>query len=241
MRKTAVLAAVMCASLVFGAGAKRRAVRSAPCSRPTVNLTVTPQTACPTDTVTLSWRASESKAIVSIDGVGDQLPWTGSTRILDGRRAFSGFASNTCGPGDKRTIAVNAPEPPAGSVSGPSSMLQGDTASLFVDVSGSTHWSLTSSLSNSFIPSAGLGSEEVTYRATNYGTDGILLHFTGQCGATDVRAASLVVERRSTTTPPPPPPPPAGLRCCDGTRSPSCFNCVDKRGCCSSHGGVCGC
>jgi hypothetical protein len=43
------------------------------------------------------------------------------------------------------------------------------------------------------------------------------------------------------STPPPTPPPSSGLLCCDGTRSPSCFNCASKQGCCSSHKGVCGC
>lgn len=33
----------------------------------------------------------------------------------------------------------------------------------------------------------------------------------------------------------------APLRCCDGTNSPSCTCGSPKRGCCSHHGGVCGC
>lgn len=40
---------------------------------------------------------------------------------------------------------------------------------------------------------------------------------------------------------PTPQPPTGGLLCCDGTRSPSCFSCSSKSGCCSGHGGVCGC
>lgn len=31
------------------------------------------------------------------------------------------------------------------------------------------------------------------------------------------------------------------LKCCDGTLSPSCVCGGPKRGCCSHHGGVCGC
>ena len=30
-------------------------------------------------------------------------------------------------------------------------------------------------------------------------------------------------------------------KCCDGTRSPTCECGGPKRGCCSHHGGVCGC
>ncbi|MCA9643006.1 MAG: hypothetical protein KC492_20050, partial [Myxococcales bacterium] len=33
----------------------------------------------------------------------------------------------------------------------------------------------------------------------------------------------------------------APLRCCDGTDSPSCTCGRPRRGCCSRHGGVCGC
>lgn len=33
----------------------------------------------------------------------------------------------------------------------------------------------------------------------------------------------------------------APLRCCDGTNSPSCTCGNPRRGCCSHHGGVCGC
>ena len=38
----------------------------------------------------------------------------------------------------------------------------------------------------------------------------------------------------------PPPSQPVGLRCCDGSLSPTCL-CPGHRGCCSHHGGVCGC
>jgi hypothetical protein len=34
---------------------------------------------------------------------------------------------------------------------------------------------------------------------------------------------------------------PSGLRCCDGSLSPSCSCSGSHRGCCSHHGGVCGC
>jgi hypothetical protein len=34
---------------------------------------------------------------------------------------------------------------------------------------------------------------------------------------------------------------PRSIRCCDGTLSPSCMCGASRRGCCSHHGGVCGC
>src|ERR1051326_2190297 len=52
------------------------------------------------------------------------------------------------------------------------------------------------------------------------------------------RSTSITV---NPSTPPPPPPPSGTLRCCDGTLSPTCTSCANKQGCCSKHGGVCGC
>jgi hypothetical protein len=34
---------------------------------------------------------------------------------------------------------------------------------------------------------------------------------------------------------------PRSLRCCDGTLSPTCLCGGSRRGCCSHHGGICGC
>ena len=239
--KSAVVVLLAVVTLTFGLGAKRRAVRSGPCAPPTLTLSVSPQIACPDDTVTVSWRASDSRAIVNIEGVGTNLRWTGSSRVFDGRRTFSGYAVNACAESEVAVAAVIPPAPPTASISAPSTIRQHTSATLQVSASDSASWLLTSSLSNPITPATGFGNEEVTYTASNSGTDGLLLQVTDRCNTTAERTASLIVEPGTISPPPPPPPPTAGLRCCDGTRSPSCRNCADIRGCCSGHGGVCDC
>ncbi len=240
--KTAVAVVLAAVALTFGLGAKRRSVRAAPCTPPTLTLSVTPQAACPGETVTVNWRASDFTSIVHIEGVGTNLRWTGSSRIFDGRRTFSGYAVNACAEGEVAVAAARTPDPPTAAIAGPSTVRQHTSATLRVDVSDSASWWLTSSLSNPITPQSGFGHDEVTYTAANSGTDGLLLQITDRCNAMTERTASLVVEPGSISPPPPPPPPPAGgLRCCDGTRSPSCTSCSDLRGCCSRHGGVCDC
>ena len=242
-RRLTLVLTIVAVAVVFGIGAKRRSVRTGSCTVPTLTLTVGPQTACATDPVTLSWRASDFRATVAIEGVGDTLSASGSTRILDSRpRTFTGYAKNTCGRGPDRSVSVNTPTAPAGSLFAPASLKQHTSGTLRVDGAGATFWTLRSSLSNPINPSSGFDVEEVTYTASNSGTDGVLLTLHGQCGITTSRTATIVVE--ATSAPPPPPPPPGGggfLRCCDNTFSKTCTSCANKQGCCSSHGGVCGC
>lgn len=241
MRTHRIAVAAVLAVVVgtFAVGAKRRSVRSGRCLAPTLTLSVSPQVACPTAAVIVSWRATNSKAVVTIEGIGDHLRSSGSARVTDGRRTFTGYASNACARGTNASATVSSPEPPFASISGPSSVRQFNTATLRVDVSDESSWSLSSPLLNSITPDSGIGSEEATYHASKAGTDGVLLSVTGECEMTTQRTLTIVVEPGS--QPPPPPPPPLGLRCCDGTRSPSCTSCNDLRGCCSGHGGVCDC
>jgi hypothetical protein len=240
--RTAVALVIALVTLTFTVSAKRRSVRTGECAGPTLNLTVAPQTACPTEPVVVTWRASDRKAVVTIDGIGSSLSSTGSMRILDGQRSFTGFAVNSCGRGEDKTAIVNAPPLPAGSISAsPASIKQYTTAKLRIDASNSAFWTLSSSLSNPIHPTSGFGDDEVTYTGANRGTDGILLRIAGQCDAATERVTSLVVEPGTQTPPPPPPPPPGFLRCCDNTFSPTCKSCTNKTGCCSGHGGVCSC
>lgn len=177
---------------------------------------------------------------MSIDGIGENLRWTGSTRILDGRRTFAGYAINACARGETTSVTIRTPEPPGGSLSGPAAVRQFATPILRVATADAASWSLTSSLANVIYPATGFGDDDATYSATNYGTDAIALELTGRCGMMVTHSISLIVERSS--DPPPPPPPTGGrLRCRDGTTSPTCTNCANKRGCCSNHGEVCGC
>lgn len=127
---------------------------------------------------------------------------------------------------------VNVIPTATASISGPSSMTSGTNGTLIVTTSGTSSWTLSSSLGNSISPSSGSGTRGVTYSVTRTGTDTVTL-FAGGGGCGNVTATMTIFINSQ--------PPTGGLRCCDGTRSPTCFNCSDKRGCCSSHGGVCGC
>lgn len=191
------------------------------------------------DTVTLSWQSSDPKATVTIDQLGANFPAIGSVTIaIANPRVFSGRSIGQCGTGNDASAAVSVTSTPTGSLTpAASSMPQGNTTTITVVTATATSWTLTSSLGNPLNPSSGTtnGTRTITYTGTRPGVDEITLHVLGTCGTAD-QAASIVVGSSPT-----PQPPSGGLLCCDGTRSPSCFNCASKQGCCSSHGGVCGC
>jgi hypothetical protein len=214
-------------------GARRRAVRTpGGCAPPSLSLTITKPTVCSGETTTISWQASDPAASVTIEGVGAFLPSSGSRGVpVAGSTVFSGRATNACGAGHEAVTIVSIKTGPSAFLSGPGSVKQGRSASLNVTVSNVTSWTLTSSLRNSTGPSSGATSASVQYTATHRGTDTVTLVANGACGAITRTITINVTEDQ----------PVGGLRCCDGTQSPTCFNCADKRGCCSGHGGVCGC
>jgi hypothetical protein len=100
-------------------------------------------------------------------------------------------------------------------------------------VSGVTSWALSSALGNSISPSSGTSSRTATYSGLRTGIDTVTLTTAG--GACGNITTTLVISVKDAPTPN------LGLRCCDNTRSPTCFSCSNKQGCCSGHGGVCGC
>lgn len=66
----------------------------------------------------------------------------------------------------------------------------------------------------------------------------------GRARARQVAEQQRVARARPTggaSTPPTLESGPRSLRCCDGTSSPTCLCGRSRRGCCSHHGGVCGC
>lgn len=216
--------------------AKRRSVNlggTRTCPRPTLSLTTSRTSACTGETATITWQASDAAARVSIDGIGSGLPASGN-RVVSATTStvFSGRASTFCSVGDEAVAVVNVTPATSASVSGPAVISTGDTTTLVVTVSGASSWTLTSSLGNVLVPNSGTNSRTVTYTASRSGTDTITLNTTGGCGS-DRRSIAITVSS--------PPPTNTGLRCCDGTRSATCFDCSRKQGCCSSHGGVCGC
>jgi len=215
---------------------RRRAVGGAGqrvCPRATLSITTSRGSACSGEAVTVSWQASDPAASVTIDGIGAFLTSSGSRAVSIGSStAFSGRASTSCGLGDESVAVVSLTNAATASLSGPFSLSLGSSGTISVAMSGASSWTLTSSLGNSLSPSSGTTNRTVTYTANRTGIDSVtLLTSGGGCGSV---TKSITISVTS-------PPSTGGLRCCDGTRSPTCFDCGNKRGCCSSHGGVCGC
>lgn len=215
---------------------RKRAVRKAgdpPCPKASLTLTTSKALTCSGESVVLSWQASDSRASVTIHGVGTSMPASGTTTVgLTTNTAYSGLATNACGSGPEAVAVVGVQGASSASISGPSSMQPGTSATISVTTSGITSWTLSSALRNALTPSAGTGagSFSSTYRATSSGTDTVTLTTSGGCGPA-VRTLTIVIAA----------PQNQGLLCCDGTRSPTCFSCSSKQGCCSGHRGVCGC
>lgn len=226
--------------------ARRRAARTgfglSVCNLPSFTLTASRSTVCSGQQFTLSWQSSDALATVSIDGIGTFLASSGSTVVnLSASSAYSGRAANSCGTSHEGVAVVTLQGGASASLTGPSFLQQGNSAALSFSVSGTSSWTLSSSLGNSITPSSGTsgGTSTASYGATRSGTDMVTLNGTG--GACGSISRTITITIGAPPLPPPPPPPTGGLLCCDGTRSPTCFNCSSKQGCCSSHRGVCGC
>jgi hypothetical protein len=235
-RSTAVL---LCFILLSSqTPARHRAARPnpAPCTTPILFLTLSKTPVCPGESVILSWQASDPRAVVSIVGVGGALPSSGSKTIdAPSAMVYSGRATNGCGSGNEAVAEVKVQPGGTASVSAsPSSIQLGQSATLTITVANIADWTLFSALDNGLSASSGTGSGTVTFIGTRSGSDTVTLTANGACGSLQ-RTTSIVV------APAAPPPPSGNLRCCDGTLSPTCINCAKKQGCCSSHGGVCGC
>lgn len=240
MVKRTLAAVVLILVGLVSTGAKRRAVASAPCPLPTLAFTTRPPNVCGSDPFIIEWKASQPNAFVSIEGIGNQLPPTGAINVYDGRHTFTGTARNVCGTGPRADYVVRSTAAPAAQLSGLASIAQGTSTTFAVTVSNATKWTLASTLGNPLSQLSGTSSTSVEYTGTAAGDDTLVLTVSGGCSSDPLqRTAAITVTRPS--TPPPPPPPPGGLRCCDGTLSKTCFNCASKQGCCSGHGGVCGC
>ena len=206
-------------------------MRSAECVLPTLTFTA-PAAVCATESFTLRWQSSNPRARTWIDGLGVRLPATASMTFT-GPQSFTGRAWLGCGKGPDRTAAVALQGPPEGSVTpAATSISQGSSTTLDLTTSGASSWVLGSLLGNTITPSSGTGSGafKATYTGTRSGFDTITLQLVGLCGEGGQHTAGINVIA------------PSGfLRCCDGTLSPTCRDCNNKQGCCSSHGGVCGC
>jgi hypothetical protein len=232
---------VVCAFLTTQIAPRHRAARppSASCTLPTLVITLSKPAACKTDTVTLSWHASDANAIVSIVGVGLSLPADGAEPIDSSTpMTYSGSARNACGAGTTAIAEYKVlPDGTASLDPGATTIQQGQTTPLTVSVVDVIGWTLSSALGNGLSATAGKTSSTVIYTGTHAGSDTVTLHAAGNCGPLTSFASIFV------SPPPPPPPPPSSgfLRCCDGSLSPTCTSCANKQGCCSHHGGVCGC
>ena len=212
------------------------------CPLATVTLQASRTNICPGETATLTWQASDPKASVGIDGVGSNLPSSGSTTVgTTYSLAYSARATNSCGTGPEAVAVVNVQSSASGSIAAnPSSIQQNGSATVTVTTANASSWTVSSSLGNTLNPSSGNspGTASIAYTGLHSGTDMLTLTINGgACGAVQ-RSATIIV---NSTQPVPVPPPIGNLRCCDGTLSPTCTSCANKQGCCSHHGGVCGC
>lgn len=221
---------------------RHRAVAPPVCTA-IVSLNASQPTACYGDRVSITWKASDPTAQVSIPGIGNFLPASGNAFIqILGVTALTALARNACGTGQSVTLTIPLTPMASGSMDGPTSVNQGTAAQFSFTVADAVAWDLSSALGNSFAPTAGAGSGSffTTYTATTPGNDSVSLRVSNICS--EQAFVSRNVQVGTISTPPPPQPPSTGyLRCCDGTFSPTCTSCANKQGCCSHHGGVCGC
>jgi len=216
---------------------RRRPARSDPvCPPVSLTLTANPPSVCQSGSVTLSWQASDPRAVVVLDGFASTYLASGNLTVSTGPRSFSGHASVACGAGPAATTTVTGAVPPTGALSGASSIAQNTSTALHVTAIDTAQWSISDSLGNPVNPSFGTASRDVVYTGSNAGTDSVTLRLVSSCGEVATRSIAITV-----TGTQPPPPPSGTLRCCDGTFSPTCTSCANKQGCCSKHGGVCGC
>jgi hypothetical protein len=213
---------------------RRRAARPpGGCTLPSLTLTASQNSVCGGETMTISWQASTPAASVTIDGIGAFLPASGSRVVNVGAStAYSGRASNACGIGDEAVAVVTLKTAATATLTGPSLLRQRTSGFLNITLSGPTRWTISSSLGNSITPQSDTASGVARYEATRTGTDTVTLIATGGACGSVTRTITITVTPETTT---------GGIRCCDGSRSPSCFGCSDLRGCCSGHGGVCDC
>lgn len=223
---------------------RSRAVRH-PCKAPTVTITSSSSAVCANESVRLSWSASDPSAVVTVDGVGTNLPATGSAVVpIPQGTTFKATAQSACGGAAQASSVTVALRPDAsGSISSPTSTTQGTTVSIFISTLNAASWSLTSSLGNGLDPASGSGNGDFssTYYASLSGTDTLQLKVSGLCGSSAPFQSYYRTVSVNPYTPAPSPQPSGYLRCCDGTFSPTCNSCANKQGCCSHHGGVCGC
>jgi hypothetical protein len=211
------------------------------CVLPSVTLSLSRNNVCSGTPVTLSWQSSDPKASVAIDGMGASLPASGSTTVGSTTSiAYSAHAVIACGISEEAVAVLSIAPGASASISGPSSLQQGAGATLFISVGNASSWSLRSANGNAISPAAGAnsGAIAVQYTASASGSDVVTLTATNTACGSIQRTLSIAV---GAPQPQPQPQPGGTLRCCDGTLSPTCTSCAKKQGCCSSHGGVCGC
>ncbi len=242
--KWLVSSLILFVSLVPTAQARKRAVKH-PCDAPTITISSSSNTVCANESVRLSWTASDPSAIVTVDGVGTNLPAVGSAVVpVPQATTFQATAKSACGGAAQPASVTLSLRPDAtGSISAPTSANQGSTVSIFISTLNAASWSLTSSLGNGLDPAFGSGAGDFssTYYAILSGNDTLQLKVSGLCGGTSTLQSYYRTISVNPYAPGPSPQPSGYLRCCDGTLSPTCTSCANKQGCCSHHGGVCGC
>ncbi len=212
------------------------------CTPPALTFMVSKSKVCSGEPVTLTWQSSDNTSRVVIDGIGSTLPASGSTTVgTTVSSAYSGHASNACGIGPEAVAEVTIQTGASASLSAPVPSIQvNQSTTLSATISNATGWNLFSALGNGLDPASGStnGTFVINYAAYRGGSDTITLSANGSCGTIQRTTPMSIMTPQPQ---PQPQPQPGYLRCCDGTLSPSCTSCANKSGCCSHHGGVCGC
>ncbi|HEY0370963.1 MAG TPA: hypothetical protein VGD79_03125 [Thermoanaerobaculia bacterium] len=213
------------------AGRRRSVGAVRPCTLPSLSITASRGSACAGESVTIAWSASHPSASVTIDGIGAGLPATGIRTITtNAATIYSGRATTSCGASNEALALVTVTSGATASLTGPSSIQSGRTGTLSVLISAASSWTLSSFLRNSIAPSTGTASGTATYSANRTGTDTVTLTTTGGVCGNLMRTLTITISE---------PPSTGGIRCCDGTHSPTCTSCT--QGCCSGHGGCKSC
>ena len=173
---------------VAGPPLRSRPVRRTrlPCTAPTLAITASPKVACPGQSVTVSWQASDPLARVCIGGVGDDLPASGSRSVvLEGATVLTGRA-RSCAVGPASSASVAAVTGATASIAAsPSTIRPSGVSQLTIKVGNASSWRISSTTGADILPNDGntSGTFTATYRLNDQlGDDVLTLFATGACG-----------------------------------------------------------
>src|SRR5207253_4877363 len=158
-----ILRALLLVLALLAGGARRRPSGSGDCPAPIVGLSTFPAIVCPGQPFTLRWAATDARARVTIEGIGNDLAPFGAMQIHDSRTSFNARGSLACvtGPIAHFEIASGG----AAIRAAETTVAADRTTMLGIALDPGATWTITSTLGNAIAPSSGTGSTGVTYFA----------------------------------------------------------------------------